>query len=409
MEHLLYLTHRIPYPPNKGDKIRSYHLLKHLAERYHVHLGTFVDDPDDWQHVDKVKQLCADTFFAELNPKLARVRSLGALFANRSLSVDYYRHAGLRAWVDRVAKQHGIQRVLAFSSPMAQYAMDLPNARRVIDFVDIDSDKWRQYAEKKHWPMRRLYAHEAKHLLRYEQHVAQAFDASLFVSQPEADLFKRLAPDSQQKTGFFSNGVDTEYFFPNPALENPYASDAAVMVFTGAMDYWPNVDAVQWFAKDIFPAIRHAHPHAQFYIVGSRPSAEVQALASLPGVKVTGTVPDVRPYLAHAELAVAPLRIARGIQNKVLEAMAMAKPVIVSPQALEGIAAVPEQEVMLAAEAPQLAEAAIRFLQYPDPQMGTRAREKVIAQYGWSSNLARVDALLEPALEEPAQALISLS
>jgi len=151
VEHLLYLTHRIPYPPNKGDKIRSYHLLKHLAQRYHVHLGTFVDDPDDWQHVDKVKQLCAETCFAELKPRLARARSLGALFANRSLSVDYYRHAGLRAWANRIAKQHGIQRVLVFSSPMAQYAMGLRDARRIIDFVDIDSDKWRQYAEKKRY------------------------------------------------------------------------------------------------------------------------------------------------------------------------------------------------------------------------------------------------------------------
>jgi sugar transferase (PEP-CTERM/EpsH1 system associated) len=409
VEHLLYLTHRIPYPPNKGDKIRSYHLLKHLAERYHVHLGTFVDDPDDWQHVDRVKQLCAETCFAELKPRLARVRSLGALFANRSLSVDYYRHAGLQAWANRVAKQHGIQRVLVFSSPMAQYAMRLRDARRVIDFVDIDSDKWRQYAEKKHWPMSRLYAHEAKQLLRYEQHVAQTFDASLFVSQPEADLFKRLAPAVQHKVGFFSNGVDTDYFAPNPALENPYAEGAAVMAFTGAMDYWPNVDAVQWFARDVFPAIRHAHPRAQFYIVGSRPSAEVQSLSSLPGIRVTGTVPDVRPYLAHAQLAVAPLRIARGIQNKVLEAMAMAKPVIVSPQALEGIAAVPGHEVMLAAEAPQFADAAIKFLQQPDHQLGTRAREKVIAQYGWSSHLARVDALLEPAVDESRQALAAVS
>jgi sugar transferase (PEP-CTERM/EpsH1 system associated) len=409
VEHLLYLTHRIPYPPNKGDKIRSYHLLKHLAERYHVHLGTFVDDPDDWQHVDKVKQLCAETCFAELKPRLARIRSLGALFANRSLSVDYYRHAGLQAWANRVAKQHGIQRVLVFSSPMAQYAMGLRDTRRVIDFVDIDSDKWRQYAEKKRWPMSRLYAHEATQLLHYEQNVAQAFDASLFVSQPEADLFKRLAPAVQHKVGFFSNGVDTDYFAPSAALENPYADAAAVMVFTGAMDYWPNVDAVQWFAKDIFPAIRHAHPRAQFYIVGSRPSAEVQALSSLPGVRVTGTVPDVRPYLAHAQLAVAPLRIARGIQNKVLEAMAMAKPVIVSPQALEGIAAVPGHEVMLAAEAPQFADAAIKFLQQPDHQLGTRAREKVIAQYGWSSNLARVDALLEPSVDESRQAFAAIS
>ena len=404
MEHLLYLVHRIPYPPNKGDKIRSYHLLRHLAQRYHVHLGTFVDDADDWQHVDKVKELCADTHFATLNPRVARVRSLGALFANRALTLDYYRNTGLQEWASQTMQRHRISRVLVFSSAMAQYAMNAGHARRVIDFVDIDSDKWRQYAEKKRWPMSWLYAHEARQLLNYERHVAQAFDASLFVSQPEADLFKQLAPEVTEKIGFFNNGVDTDYFSPSSSFENPYPQDAAVMAFTGAMDYWPNVDAVQWFANEIFPSVRQAYPAAQFYIVGARPSADVQALASLPGVHVTGTVPDVRPYLAHARFSVAPLRIARGIQNKVLEAMAMAKPVIVSPQALEGIHAEPGREIVLASETQEYADAAIKLLARPDPAMGVLAREKVTELYGWTSNLSRVDALLEPAIP-PTQRL----
>jgi len=407
MEHLLYLAHRIPYPPNKGDKIRSWHLLKHLAERYHVHLGTFVDDAADWQHVDKVRQSCASTCLARLNPRLARIRSLGALAAGRALSVDYYRDAGLARWVDSTVRQHDIRRVLVFSSPMAQYAMAMRQARRVIDFVDIDSDKWRQYAEKKHGPMRWLYGYEARRLLHFEQRVAAAFDASLFVSRPEAELFRQLAPGLGDRIGYFSNGVDTDYFAPSPSLENPYPRDVAAVTFTGAMDYWPNIDAVQWFANDIFPQVRQVNPNAHFYIVGSRPSAEVQALAALPGVHVTGTVPDVRPYLAYAQLAVAPLRIARGIQNKVLEAMAMAKPVVVSPQALEGIDAEPGREILVAATARDFAETVIRQLQQPSPAFGQRAREKVVSQYGWASNLARVDALLEPALDEPSGAAVA--
>jgi sugar transferase (PEP-CTERM/EpsH1 system associated) len=398
VEHLLYLVHRIPYPPNKGDKIRSYHLLRHLAERYRVHLGTFIDDASDWQYVDTVKQLCTSTHFAALDPRMARVRSLGALLGKHALSVDYYRNAGLQDWVNRVVREHGIERVLVFSSPMAQYAMSMPHARRVIDFVDIDSDKWRQYAEKKRWPMSWLYGHEARQLLDFERHVAQHFDASLFVSQPEADLFKKLAPAVSEKVGFFSNGVDTDYFAPSGALKNPYSSDAAAIVFTGAMDYWPNVDAVQWFADEIFPSIRQIHANAQFYIVGSRPSSQVQALAARPGVRVTGTVPDVRPYIAYARVAVAPLRIARGIQNKVLEAMAMARPVVVSPQALEGIAAEPGRDIVLAADAPQFATAVTALLTSSDQALGLRAREKVVDLYGWASNLARVDALLEPEL-----------
>jgi sugar transferase (PEP-CTERM/EpsH1 system associated) len=402
VEHLLYLVHRIPYPPNKGDKIRSYHLLKHLAQRYHVHLGTFVDDASDWQHVDTVRPLCTGTHFAALDPRLARVRSLKALVANRALSVDYYRNNDLQAWVDRVIQEHGVRRILVFSSAMAQYVMTAPGTRRVIDFVDIDSDKWQQYAANKARPMNWLYAREARRLLDYERKVAQAFDASLFVSRPEADLFKRLAPEVAEKVGYFSNGVDTDYFAPAAGFENPYPGDAEVAVFTGAMDYWPNVDAVQWFVDEIFPAVLRLRPNARFYIVGSRPSPQVKALAGKPGVHVTGTVPDVRPYIAHAHVAVAPLRIARGIQNKVLEAMAMAKPVVVSPQALEGIDAEPGSDIVLAAEASQFAAAVVELLKLQDHVLGRRARGKVIDLYGWANNLSRVDGLLEPPVRQAA-------
>lgn len=400
MEHLLYLVHRIPYPPNKGDKIRSYHLLRHLASRYHVHLGTFVDDPNDWQYVETVKGLCASTHFAALNPLKARIRSLGALLTNGVLSVDYYRNAELQQWVNQTVSAHGISRILVFSSPMAQFVMDYPEARRIIDFVDIDSDKWRQYAEKKPWPMSWLYGHESRQLLDFERHVAQRFDASLFVSKPESEMFRQLAPESKERIGYFSNGVDTDYFAPSHSLANPYTDGKPAIVFTGAMDYWPNVDAVQWFADDIFPSILRAQPDAQFYIVGARPSTQVQGLASRPGIHVTGTVPDVRPYIACATVAVAPLRIARGIQNKVLEAMAMARPVVVSPQALEGISAEPGRDIVLAAEATEFVEAVTALLRRPDQEIGLRAREKVIARYGWTSNLSQVDALLDPVLTE---------
>src|SRR5450830_1901821 len=182
-----------------------------------------------------------------------------------------------------------------------------------------------------------LYRREGRRLLQYEQQVAAAADVSLFVSRAEAELFRQLAPAAAHKTGFLNNGVDIDYFSPAHRFDNPYPADSQIMVFTGAMDYWPNIDAVQWFAHEVLPAVRQRHPQALFYIVGSRPSAQVLALAALPGVQVTGTVPDIRPYLAHASFAVAPLRIARGIQNKVLEAMAMRMPVLVSAQALEGI------------------------------------------------------------------------
>jgi len=395
VQDLLLLIHRIPYPPNKGDKIRSYNLLKHLARDYRVHLATFVDDADDWQHVPTVEAMCASSHFAALNPMLARVRSLGALLKNRSLSLDYYEDAGLQRWVDQTVVAHAIKRVLVFSSAMAQYADKYPQARRVIDFCDVDSDKWRQYADKKSWPMSWLYRHEARQLLRYERQVASQYDASLFVSHPEADLFRQLAPESVERIGHFSNGVDTDYFSPEHELANPYAPDERPLVFTGAMDYWPNVDAVQWFCDEVFPLLRRQDPDLRFYIVGSRPAPQVQALAQVAGVTVTGTVPDVRPYIRHARAAVAPLRIARGIQNKVLEAMAMATPVVVSPQALEGIAAEPGRELLLAADAQDFADAVGQLLGRADNTMGLAARARVEHHYSWPSNLACIGEKLE--------------
>ena len=398
MQDLLLLIHRIPYPPNKGDKIRSYHLLKHLARDYRVHLATFVDDADDWQHVPAVEALCASSHFAALNPLRARVRSLGALVKNRSLSLDYYQDAGVQRWVDRTVAEHAVKRVMVFSSPMAQYADKLPQARRVIDFCDVDSDKWRQYADKKSPPMSWLYRHEARQLLRYERQVASDYDASLFVSAPEAELFRQLAPESAPRIGHFSNGVDTDYFSPGHVFASPYAAGERALVFTGAMDYWPNVDAVQWFCDAVFPALRARDPALRFYIVGSRPNAQVQALGQLPGVTVTGTVPDVRPYIRHAHVAVAPLRIARGIQNKVLEAMAMATPTVVSPQALEGIDAIAGSELAVADGAPAWIETVGALLAREDrgnEDMGRAARARVEHHYSWPSNLACIEERLE--------------
>ena len=395
MQDLLLLIHRIPYPPNKGDKIRSYNLLKHLARDYRVHLATFVDDADDWQHVPTVEAMCASSHFAALNPLLARVRSLGALVRNRSLSLDYYQDAGMARWVEQTVAAHGIKRVMVFSSPMAQYVDHHRDARRVIDFCDVDSDKWRQYADKKTWPMSWLYRHEARQLLDYERRVARDYDASLFVSEPEAALFQELAPESIDRIGYFNNGVDTDYFTPHADYASPYAAGEQAIVFTGAMDYWPNVDAVQWFAAEALPILRARYPKLSFYIVGARPAPAVQELGKLPGVTVTGTVPDVRPYIAHARAAVAPLRIARGIQNKVLEAMAMATPTVVSPQALEGIRAEPGSELLLAEDGAAFADAVALLLERSDNAMGLAARARVENHYSWPSNLACIGERLE--------------
>jgi len=395
MEDLLFLAHRIPYPPDKGDKIRSWHMLKHLATRWRVHLGAFVDDPADWAHVEVLKGVCTDTCLRPLHPRSSKLRSLSGLLTGKALTLPYYYDSDLEHWV-QAKLQSGVGAVVVYSSAMAQFVMAARNVRRVMDFVDIDSDKWRQYAPTKPWPMSWLYAREGRKLLAWERKVAQDFDASLFVSEAEARDFRLLAPESARKVGHFNNGVDTEYFSPDHEFETPFTVGEAALVFTGAMDYWPNIEAVTWFAQEVMPRIGNAVPQARFYIVGSRPTPAVQALAG-PSVVVTGRVPDVRPYLAHAASAVAPLRIARGIQNKVLEAMAMGKAVVATPQALEGIDAQPGRELLVAEDAQAQADMVLRLLQDVAlaSELGSAARRRVAEDYTWAPNLARLEALLE--------------
>ena len=396
MEELLFLVHRIPYPPNKGDKIRSFHLLKHLAKHYRVHVGAFVDDPDDWGHVDALGKLAGgEVFLLPLKPRLATLRSAKGLFTGEPLTLPYYRDRRMQDWVDAVLAKGGVRRGLVYSSSMAQYLMPHAGIARIIDFVDVDSDKWRQYAARKHWPLRWVYRREARHLLEWERLVARRFDAAAFVSEAEAEHFRLLAPECRQRIFGFSNGVDTEYFVPERSHANPFAPGDRPIVFTGAMDYWANVDAVTWFAHEVFGAVRRQVPEASFWIVGARPTPDVKGLETLPGVHVTGSVPDVRPYLAHAELVVAPLRIARGIQNKVLEAMAMAKPIVVSPEALEGIAAEPGVELLLARDRDAFRAHCIALLRGDRTLSGDAARRRVVADFSWDRHLAGLDHLLD--------------
>jgi sugar transferase (PEP-CTERM/EpsH1 system associated) len=398
MQDLLYLTHRIPYPPNKGDKIRSFHLLQHLSKRYRIYLGTFVDDEKDWQYVDAVKNYCQDVCMVRLNPLTARIKSLLALLGNDPLTLAYYRNAQLKQWVEEVLQNESVQDTVVFSAAMAQYVDHFSRGRRIIDFVDVDSDKWRQYALSKSWPLSWVYRRESRSLLDYERQVAEKFDSATFVSEKEADLFRQLAPTAAYKITFFNNGVDAEFFSPMHHFPSPYPAGVKTLVFTGAMDYWANVDAVDWFARLVFPKIQARLPGVVFYIVGARPSKAVRVLANLPGISVTGAVKDIRPYLMHASAAIAPLRIARGIQNKVLEAMAMQKPVVASKQAMEGINAVPEEELMVAEDAEEFVEQTLSLLMHDRHMlMGQAARIRVKRDYDWSNNLSRIDTLLTGA------------
>ena len=397
MSELLFLSHRVPYPPTKGDKIRSWHLLSGLARRCTVHLGAFVDDPDDWQHLERLRATCGELCLRPLVRVRALARSMRGLLTGTSLTEGYYRDGRLHDWVRSLAARRRLDAVFVFSSSMAQYAtsprveLDGP---RIIDLCDIDSDKWRQYAVSHPAPARWIYAREARLLERCERRAALEFDATLVSAEPEAELLARVVPEAGARVRVLANGVDTAYFDPSQSWSNPFPGARRPVVFTGAMDYYANVDAVRWFAEAILPEIRATLPAALFAIVGSNPAPQVRALARAEQVLVTGRVDDIRPYLAHAAVVVAPLRIARGVQNKVLEALAMARPIVATPNAVQGIPAAEHAGICVCDDAGEFAAAVVEQLRADSESAATRGRHFVLERHAWSTQVDAVAELL---------------
>lgn len=397
MPELLFLAHRIPYPPDKGDKIRAWNFLEHLTRRFRVHLGCFIDDPGDWKATDVLRGICAECCFVPLKPSLARFRSLRGVLNGLPLTLPYYFDRQLYRWVRHIMARQQLSHVFAYCSAMAQYVTDdsRRSLRCVADMVDIDSEKWAEYALRMPLPKRWLYQREATTLRRIEKRIASSFDATIVATAAEMSLFREFAPEATSRIVCVGNGVDSDHFSPDRPHENPYPEGGTPLVFIGAMNYWPNVDAVTYFCRSILPRVRERIPDARFFIVGSNPSPEVIALASGREIIVTGWVPDVRPYAAHARAIVAPLRIARGVQNKVLEGMAMGRPVVASAKALAGIAADIDKEVFLADTADEFANAIYEAaMTDAGPRNGRNARCRVMADYRWSASLDRLDAVL---------------
>lgn len=395
MKKLLYLVHRLPFPPNKGDKISSNNMLNYFSSRWRVHLGTFIDDPDDWQYADIVRQKCEDSCIVDLPRHKRFTGSLHGLATGQALSLGYYDNSELQDWVRANVQRECPDAVLVFSGVMGRFVKDLLPAHVpvVFDAEDVDSEKWRSYATAKRWPMSWLYRREADKLLAYEREMAASTHVSLFVSAEEAALFKTLAPESAHKAHFRTQGVDSTYFDPQLTYENPYQAGQKVLVFAGAMDYWPNVDAVKWFCEHVLGKILEREPRFLFCIVGMKPTEEVRQLGTRPGVRVTGGVPDVRPYLHHALAACLPLQLARGIQNKALEAMAMGLPVLATHQALIGIVDYPGVLSIAANDAQAMSEAALELLAHPR-QLNSAGRACVLEHYNWDTNLRRMEGFL---------------
>jgi len=381
---LLFLAHRAPFPPDRGDKIRSYHVLRYLAARARVHLVAFGECEADFDvPADLAETLESVTIVRRSKPQA--LAALEALAKGLPVSLTAFGSPALRAAVARVKAEA----VYCFSGQMAQYLpADMPV---IMDFVDVDSAKFAAFADGGSLPMRWMMRREARVLGAFERRVATRARASVFVSEAEAALFRQGGGEGRIVA--VENGIDAAAFDPAQGHPVPRSEGTPLIVFTGQMDYRPNIEAVRWFAADVLPLLRTSHPDLRFAIVGRAPTAAVQALAS-ESVIVTGAVDDVRPWLAAADVCVAPLKLARGIQNKVLEAMAMARPVVASVAAAEGIDH--GGTLRVANDAAEHAAAIDALLN--DPQaaaaLGASARVRVLARYDWDARLAPLDGLL---------------
>ena len=405
---LLVITHRLPCPPHKGEKIRALNFLKFLAARHEVHLVSLVDDDNDLRYVDQLHLHVSTLTVQRVHPRLRKAFALSAVASDESVSSRYFHVLALQRRVDALIDREGIEGVFCSSSPTAEYvfrsrhATRLRDVPKVMDLIDVDSVKWRHYAEQSHAGSAWLYRREARYLAALEGKIGQQFDRVLVVSEAERTCCESVA---RNRVTAVANGVDLEYF--SPITQTAAAQQPPTLVFTGVMDYRPNVDGIGWFVRSILPNIWAEIPDVRLLIVGNRPNKTVRRLASDPRICVTGFVPDVREYVTRG-VSIAPLRIARGIQNKVLEAMAMGRPIVVTPQAFEGIDAQPGRDLVVASDEREFAARTIECLQDPvhAERLGRAARAQAEQAYSWSNNLAFLDELLPAEGAAPAPASV---
>jgi sugar transferase (PEP-CTERM/EpsH1 system associated) len=388
---LLFLAHRVPYPLDKGDRIRTFHVLRFLANRASVHLACLADERVTEATRRALAGVCHRLHIIPVNKKMQLVRGLGSLACGCTVTQGAFSSGGLRSIVRQWAQETRFHAAIGSASSMAPYFRlpELHNVPAIIDLMDVDSEKWLDYSRARSWPLSWVFRTEGHRLRRLEMEMANWARAVMLVSQAEVDVFHVFSPWEQVHA--VPNGVDLEYFQPSDNV-----SENRDCVFVGALDYYPNVDAAIWFCQEVWPSIRQQHPTSSFNIVGRRPVAVVQRLAELPGVKLVGEVPDIRPFVASAALVVAPLRIARGLQNKVLEALAMGKAIVASPPALAALKCHPGVDLLSAGTAAEWVKAILHLLanELTRHQLGAAGRKYVEEHHAWNRCLEPLSELL---------------
>jgi sugar transferase (PEP-CTERM/EpsH1 system associated) len=381
---ILFLSQRVPYPPNRGDKITTWRLIERMKRDHEVRIVAFAADDADRAAARELEGMGYEVATFEPRGKLA---ALPQILGSKPMTLVVFGSDALQRQVDAWAQDSDL--AYAYSSSMGAFLLrhDLP---RVMHFAELDSDKWRQYAERTRFPMSWVYRREHRTLLEFERELAGSVDENVFCTPLEEEIFQRLIPG--RPSCVMRNGVDLSRYVPDPDAAEP-----GHLVFVGVMDYHPNVEGCRWFCDEILPTVQERVPGARLSIVGSHPTPEVERLGSRPGVEVTGFVDEPMDWLRRASVSVAPLRIARGIQNKVLEALAMGLPVVGTTSATQGVEGTPGRDYLVADDASAQIEAVCGLLRDSERarELGRCGREFVEEHYDWEVCLRPLDEIIE--------------
>jgi sugar transferase (PEP-CTERM/EpsH1 system associated) len=400
---IFFVCQRVPFPPDRGDKIATFNEIRHLSKQHEVHVFCLGDGAADLDNIPALHAHAKSVTAAAVSGLGSKLRSLKALLAGQPLSVAAFNVAELHQSIISKFDELRPDLIIVYSCNVAQYAEHFAGVPRIMQFHDLDSLKWAQYAEHSRFPLKWIYRIEAKRLLAYEGRIARRFAHSLVCTAAETHDFERLFP--RIAVSLVGNGVDLDYFRSAGEAKRPGS-----IVFTGVMDYFPNIDAVLWFCDEILPVVQAQIPDATLTICGNRPTAAVRRLARRRGVAVTGWVPDTRPYLDAAEVFVAPLRLARGIQNKLLEALAMGLPCVASTAAWNGTVVPKGAGILVTDDSGEFAAQVVRLLRDDTlrAEMAGKARAVVESNYRWDRQMASLDRVIAAVTAWPPIAAMPL-
>ena len=392
---ILFLCHRFPFPPRRGGKIRPFNVIRHLSASGHeVTVASLARSPQEADEGRGIASYCSRYEMADVREPVQIVRMVARLPTLTPSSMGYFYSASLARRLRSLVLRERFDLIFVHCSSVAQYVADIPRVPKILDFGDMDSQKWLQYARYKPFPLSLGYRLEGTKLAREEKRLARMFDVCTATTRAEWETLRGYG--AAPATDWFPNGVDSDYFAPDP---DPY--DPQAICFVGRMDYYPNQECMLDFCAHVLPRVRARRPGTHLYIVGADPSPAVRKLGELPGVRVTGSVADVRPYVRRSALMVAPLNIARGTQNKILESMAMGVPVVTSVAAAGGVDAIAQEHFLVARNHDEQAGAIMRILEDPAERrrLSAAGRGRMLTHHAWAASMRRLDGIIERGVQ----------